>query len=160
MDTTRHADTGYLQNQPEENQLTDKWYDNKVKLALSFLLWPLFFYGLYKTHLMKKRTKYFVVGGFVLLLIIGSGGEGSGNTGNVRQSHWDNSVDCVENYLKRSLRDPDSYESVKWYKVLKNSDGTYQVTHTFRARNGFGGMDVETKTFTIASDGQTVIGVD
>ena len=79
-------------------------------------------------------------------------------SGGPRQSHFDNSVDCVENYLKKSyLRDPNSYESIRWTKVIKNDDGTFQVTHTFRAKNGFGGMVEETKTFAIASNGNTII---
>jgi len=76
----------------------------------------------------------------------------------VNQSQWDHSVPCVEDYLKNVyLRDPDSYESISWSLVDKNSDGTYQVTTSFRARNGFGGMDRETLTFVIASDGKTII---
>jgi hypothetical protein len=49
---------------------------------------------------------------------------------------------------------------VKWYLPLPNADGTYQVTHTFRAKNGFGGMNEETHIFTVSSDGETVINVN
>ena len=80
------------------------------------------------------------------------------SSGSVRQSPFDNSVDCVEYYLKHKyLKDPDSYQGIEWSKVINNQDGTYNVTHTFRARNGYGGMGIETLTFTIASDGWTVL---
>jgi len=76
----------------------------------------------------------------------------------VRASSWDHSVDVVETFLKNEyLRDPSSYESVRWGHLSKNSDGTYSVTHTFRARNGFGGMNEQTLTFLISSDGQSII---
>ncbi len=112
-----------------------------------------------KTGFTKKKLFLYVVGFIVLLVVIINANKGSGDSfsGGPHQSPFDNSVDCVESYIKHNyLRDPDSYESIKWTKVIKKDDGTYQVTHSFRAKNGFGGMGVETKTFTIASDGSTV----
>ena len=113
-----------------------------------------------KTGFTKKKLFWYVAGFIVLLVIImNASKDGSGSSsGGPRQSPWDNSVDCVESYLKHHyLRDPDSYEGISWTKVIKNDNGTYQVTHTFRAKNGFGGYGQETMTFTIASDGWTVI---
>lgn len=77
---------------------------------------------------------------------------------NVSQSRFDHSVPCVEKFLKRNyLRDPDSYKSIHWSLVTKREDGNYEVTHSFRARNGFGGMNEETLTFIISSNGERVI---
>lgn len=45
--------------------------------------------------------------------------------------------------IKASLREPDS---VQWANVLSNTDGTV-VCVTYRARNGFGGINVEDATF-------------
>ena len=135
----------------------DKWYNDKIKLGLSFFFFPVFLYGVYKTKLLNDWVKYIIYGGFVLIVVFGKSenpGYNYDTSIGPRQSGWDHSVSCVESYLKKGyLRDPDSYESVNWGRVEKNNDGTYEVTHTFRARNGFGGMDEETKTFIIGSDG-------
>jgi hypothetical protein len=115
------------------------------------------------TQTISNKRKYIgVLTVFVVAILITAkvmrDYEGSSIPGGPSQSPWDNSVDCVVSYLKyHYLRDPDSYESINWSEIAKNSDGTYQVTHTFRAKNGFGGMGVETLTFTIAPDGQTII---
>jgi len=109
----------------------------------------------------KKKTNWWAV--LIVIIILGVIGKfkGDGDSGAVRVSSWDHSVGVVEDYLKHSyLRDPDSYQSVKWYKVQKNADGTYSVAHTFRARNGFGGMNENTLTFYISKDGQNVTGHD
>ncbi len=96
---------------------------------------------------------------FVFLLIINNGKKNSvtDRVEGPRQSQWDNSVECVEDFIKnRYLRDPDSYQSIKWYKVEKNDNGTFQVTHTFRAKNGFGGYSEQTLTFIIDKSGSKV----
>lgn len=70
----------------------------------------------------------------------------------------DGTVYCVVHYLKQGyLRDPDSYEGISWGEVMKSSNGNYVVTHTFRAKNGFGGLNVQTMTFTFTPDGSRVI---
>jgi hypothetical protein len=46
--------------------------------------------------------------------------------------------------IKASLREP---ESVKWASVLSSDDGAV-VCVTYRARNGFGGMNVEDVSFS------------
>jgi hypothetical protein len=77
-----------------------------------------------------------------------------------RQSSWDHSVDLVVDYLKHDyLRDPKSYESVKWGLLKQNEDGTFHVGHTFRARNSFGGMEEQILIFVISADGKAVIKV-
>ena len=44
------------------------WYDNKLKLGLSLLFFPLFLYGLYKTKLLHNGYKLVVFGIFVVLI--------------------------------------------------------------------------------------------
>lgn len=95
------------------------------------------------------------IGGLVLIMGIINPDSLKYNT--VKQSSWDNSVSQVETFLKkRYLNDPSSYESVEWGKLVQDSDGTYRVYHTFRARNKFGGMVKETMYFTLSSNGEII----
>lgn len=71
----------------------------------------------------------------------------------VYNSSWDGSVRQVERYLKNNLKDPDSYQSIEWSKVVKQSDGSFMVRHKYRAKNSFGGYVVEEKIFTLDSSG-------
>lgn len=78
----------------------------------------------------------------------------------VVNSEWDASVYQVKNYLKENLKDPDSYQSIEWSKVVKNSDGTFVVRHKFRAKNGFGGYGIENKIFKLNSSGIVISVLD
>ena len=75
--------------------------------------------------------------------------------GSVKNSPWNGSVMQVKNYLKKTLKDPDSYESIEWGKVIDNN-GTYEVKHTYRAKNSFGGYVVETCLFKLDSHGNVI----
>lgn len=70
----------------------------------------------------------------------------------VENSPWDGSVYAVERYLKRSLKDPDSFKAVEWSPVRKGC-GNYTVGLSYRAKNGFGGYVVEQAVFTLDADG-------
>lgn len=70
----------------------------------------------------------------------------------VSNSPWDSGVYQVKDYLKKTLKDPDSYQSIEWYKVIKTSTG-YKVLHKYRARNSFGGYMIETIEFILDSSG-------
>jgi hypothetical protein len=149
-------------NQSEPDM--SKWYNDKITLWLSILLWPVFLYGAYKTQVLSKKTKNIIGCAFIFILIMGAlnkkgSSDGGDSTGKrlLHQSSWDNSVPLVESYIKKGLNDPGSYESVKWGEVGKNDNGTYYVLHTFRAKNGFGGTITQLIEFTIDSDGQSVI---
>lgn len=112
-----------------------------------------------KTNSRKRFRNIFLV---ILLIgtVIGIRKEGMDffKADTVKASSWDGSVEIVERFLKNNyLNDPSSYESVKWGHLTKNSDGTYVVTHTFRARNGFGGMNQQSMAFIISADGKSVI---
>lgn len=73
----------------------------------------------------------------------------------VRGSIWDGSFYEVEQYLKRQMRDPDSFEAIKWTSPIKGC-GTYTVGVRYRAKNGFGGYVVEEAVATLAADGQVL----
>lgn len=79
----------------------------------------------------------------------------SDNHAKVYNSSWDASVRQVEKYLKSSLRDPDSYESIEWSEVKETSTG-YVVRHKYRAKNGFGGYVVSNQLFYMDSDGNVI----
>lgn len=71
----------------------------------------------------------------------------------VENSLWDGSVSQVESYLRNTLNDWGSYKSVKWYKVVKENDGSFKVRHTFRAKNAFGGYILQDMVFALDSSG-------
>lgn len=78
----------------------------------------------------------------------------------VVNSEFDGSVTQVENYLKNEyLKDPDSYQSIDWSTVQKvdnNSNCKFIVRHKYRAKNGFGGYNVEEQVFFLDSTGKVV----
>lgn len=63
----------------------------------------------------------------------------------------------AELFLKKNLKDPDSYEEIEHssyfvsQKTLK--DPYMQVTIQYRAKNGFGGMNIEKKAFSFDKSG-------
>lgn len=70
----------------------------------------------------------------------------------VTNSGWDGSVLGVKHYLKRTLKDPDSFEAIEWSAVLKLCDG-YAVRLKYRAKNSFGGYVIDNSVFTLNPDG-------
>lgn len=77
----------------------------------------------------------------------------------VSNHKYDGEVWQVTSYLKRQLRDPDSYQSIKWYKASKESDH-YLVRHRYRAKNGFGGYMIEDKVFKLDDKGNVIFMLD
>jgi hypothetical protein len=61
-------------------------------------------------------------------------------------SGWDGSNRSLVAAVKRQLRDPDSFEhdETRIAPVLPSSEGKHPISMRYRARNGFGGMNVET----------------
>ena len=63
----------------------------------------------------------------------------------------------VRRFMKQDyLKDPDSYESISWSDLMKAGDGTYYITHSYRAKNSFGGYVIETKIFHLDSEGNII----
>ncbi len=85
------------------------------------------------------------------------------STRDIEPTVWsghDGSVYQVVNYLKNEyLRDPDSYQSIEWSELTKGSQ-KYMVRHKFRAKNGFGGYDVENKIFYLDLEGNVIYVMD
>lgn len=101
-----------------------------------------------------------VVIGTFLLSATGSGDDNSSNTNEAKEvvynSSWDGSVKQVKDYLKKNLKDPDSYESIEWSDVVKQSDGTFRVRHKYRAKNSFGGYVIENQLFVLDNNGNVI----
>lgn len=76
----------------------------------------------------------------------------------VENSSWDASVCQVEQYLKKNLKDPKSYDSIEWSRVTKENDN-FRVRYKYRAKNSLGGYVLENQIFTLNSNGE-VINVD
>lgn len=57
-------------------------------------------------------------------------------------SGWDGSNASLVSIVKSQLRDPDSFEHVETKITPKDPNGQHMVVMTYRARNGFGGLNV------------------
>lgn len=73
----------------------------------------------------------------------------------VTNSGWDGSVWQVEHYLKRNLKDPDSFDAIEWSPVIDNGNG-YAVRCRYRAKNSFGGYVIEEKIFAMNKNGDVI----
>lgn len=65
---------------------------------------------------------------------------------------WKGNVIEVEQYIKRHLNDPGSYQSANWGLVSRGCGG-YRVRHAYRARNAFGGMVLVEQEFDLDHNG-------
>ena len=63
-------------------------------------------------------------------------------------SPWDGSSRQAKEALRGSLRDPNSLEVVET-KIAPVKDGVHSLVMTYRARNGFGGMNVGRALFSV-----------
>ena len=57
-------------------------------------------------------------------------------------SGWDGSHLGVERWIKKNLRDPDSYQHIET-RISPVKDGKHSMITQYRAKNGFGGYVVE-----------------
>lgn len=57
-------------------------------------------------------------------------------------SSWDGSHRELVNALKKTLRDPDSFEHIETRITPVNDKGFHVLMMNYRARNGFGGMNI------------------
>lgn len=87
--------------------------------------------------------------------IIGANTDPNSISTPIENSEWDGSVAQVKQYLKRNLKDPDSYEGIEWSKVTKVGN-QYKVRHKYRAKNSFGGYVIEEFIFTLNEDGNVI----
>ena len=80
---------------------------------------------------------------------------GARQDGPVYNDPWTGSVRQAPEYLAANLKDPSSLEIIEWGKVKKAGAG-YSVSCTFRARNSFGGYNVQTEVFLFNKDGYLI----
>lgn len=62
----------------------------------------------------------------------------------------------VKDYLRHTLKDPDSYQDIEWSQIGENNAGRLYVRHKYRAKNSFGGYVVENKIFYLDKQGHVV----
>ena len=101
---------------------------------------------------------------FFIIAILGGGGGSSSTESSsasstdalAENSAWDGSVYYVKEYLKSTLKDPDSYASTEWRTVRKLDDGNFKVRHKFRAKNSFGGYSIENHIYVYTSSGKII----
>lgn len=87
---------------------------------------------------------------FIVGLIIGPRGERTADEiASKCFSGWNGSSRELVRRVKSSLRDPGSFEHVETRRTQANGAGQIVVKMVYRARNGFGGMVVETAYGTI-----------
>jgi hypothetical protein len=63
-------------------------------------------------------------------------------------SGWDGSNASLVQQVKDQLREPDSFEHIET-RITPEVDGRHNITMEYRARNGFGGMNVATAVGTV-----------
>lgn len=103
---------------------SEKWYNNKTKLALSFILFPVFLYGVYQTSLLKKESKYiayFLVFGLLFINKFNSSSDINGTY----YVHTDNSS------IKDLVNNSAYFKIYKKGNIFYHSDGVsgYYVTN-------------------------------
>ena len=94
--------------------------------------------------------------GLVTLMSILTPKNNDSDTGNgavVQSSPWDASVRQVDDWLKNSVKDPDSLQYIEWSPVSQQANGEFMVRVKYRAKNSFGGYVVENKLFFLSSSG-------
>jgi hypothetical protein len=96
---------------------------------------------------MKNNIK-FIVSVFMVLGLILSCSETKKDK---NETLFDENSKIVKAYLDNHLKDPDSYQSIEWSpaKESKDGDGSIAIRHKYRAKNSFGGYEIEEKVFII-----------
>lgn len=65
---------------------------------------------------------------------------------------FDGSLPALRDQVRNALRDPDSFELVDTTITPLNADKLHTVTMTYRARNGFGGVNTATTRAIVGDD--------
>lgn len=58
-------------------------------------------------------------------------------------SKWNGALPALVNVVEPTMRNPDSFEHIETRITPRDNDGNHNVLMSFRAENGFGGMNVE-----------------
>jgi hypothetical protein len=67
-------------------------------------------------------------------------------------SSYNGSHRGVVKYVKENLRDPDSYDHIETRITPISKEGEHVLVMKYRAKNGFGGMNVESVIATVKND--------
>jgi len=110
-------------------------------------------YDFDEKHFFDKIEEYYTIKERVREIL-----KEKANKPKIENSPWDASVYQVKVYLKKTLKDPKSYEGIEWSNVIEEGD-YYFVRHKYRAKNSFGGYVIENCVFQLNDDGE-VIGVE
>jgi hypothetical protein len=116
----------------------------------------------------KRKEAWLMGGGAVILLAFLIGAiasetpkpESAGNkanqstdepraTGEKCFSVWDGSNKALVENVKGALREPDSFEHIKTNAYYTDDKSRLSVKMSYRARNGFGGMNVEAASASV-----------
>lgn len=99
-----------------------------------------------------------LVGGYALFNYVGEAMEGEPKD---RQyactASLDGSMSGFAREVESSLRDPDSFEHIQSFATTVDHDGMQRVRMKFRARNGFGGVNVEMAEAVVQNAGCEII---
>lgn len=72
-------------------------------------------------------------------------------------SKWDGSHEEVVELVRAGLREPSSFEHIQTRVTQIKADGQHGLLMDYRARNGFGGVNVHTATATYRNDNCAVV---
>jgi ssDNA-binding Zn-finger/Zn-ribbon topoisomerase 1 len=114
-----------------------------------------------------KETKFFtpikilgiIIGGLIILFYMFSGDPDKSildkTESIVKNSYQDGSVYQIKDYLEKTLKDQDSFEVIKWGKVIKSGD-KYLVRCKYRFKDSFGNYVTSNQGFTLDSEGNVI----
>ena len=72
-------------------------------------------------------------------------------------SGWNGAHRTLESWVKEKLRDPDSYNHIETRITPVNEKGEHVLVMKYRAKNGFGGMNVESLVVTVKNESCQVL---
>lgn len=109
-----------------------------------------------ETELKVKKVLIPIVFGLAILfgILICTNKDNIPESQKKREQVFSESHKTIKYYLNDNLNNPYSYESVSWSepKVLDNN--TYLIQHSFRAKNGFNAIVLQTWSFYLDSIGR------
>lgn len=109
----------------------------------------------------RKRELLKVVGGGCAVALLGLviyavvTDDGRNSRHRPTQDSSDGTVQEVVDYLKANLKDPKSLEVIEWSPMKEQSPG-YAVRCKYRAKNSFGGYNIENRVFYMNPEGKVL----
>lgn len=109
----------------------------------------------YKTYSKNRKQKFWFFGIIIVFFIIASfisENKGSGNKNDVFEFK-------VERFIKNQLKDPGSYESMRWFDINPENGQRnglifdYTIRHIYTAKNSFNATIKSDQIFYLTKDG-------